>query len=58
MADFGRLSDGRIIDLRPMDTGKWAKVLTPEGWKDFEGTLGQITDSKPLTKEEIDSLEF
>ncbi len=58
MPDFSRLSDGseRILDLRPMSEGKPALVLAPNGWISFDGTLGQIFDSKPLTKEEIENL--
>ncbi|MBW1689535.1 MAG: hypothetical protein JRF35_03790 [Deltaproteobacteria bacterium] len=60
--DFSRLSDGtdRILDLSPMDSGSWPLVFNPskplEGWVSFEGTLGMITDSKPLTEKEVEKL--
>lgn len=58
MADFGRLVDGRVIDLRPMDDGgSWPLVFNPgRGWETFEGILGEITDSKPITEEEAKAL--
>ncbi len=56
MADFGLLGDGRVIDLRPMDEGKGVRVFDNDSWIPFEGTLGKVTDSKPLTAEEAAAL--
>jgi hypothetical protein len=55
MADFGLLWDGRVIDLRPMDFGGWVAVWTGSSWDIFEGTLGAVADSKPLTAAEAAS---
>lgn len=57
MDDFSRLADGRVLDSRPMDDGSWPLVFNPRrGWETFEGTLGEITDSKPITEEEAKAL--
>ena len=56
--DFSRLKDGRVLDLRPMDSGGNPLVFSSDkGWTDFEGTLGVVTDSKPLTDEEAADLK-
>ena len=56
MADFGLLGDGRVIDLSPMREGKPPVVFESGSWVPFKGTLGKITDSKPLTEEEAAAL--
>jgi|GEM_PF-2958585 len=49
---LSRLADGRLLDIG----GSFPKVLTPNGWVDFDGRIGDISDSVPLTNEEIDAL--
>lgn len=50
---LSRLSDGRLLDVSPMASRKPPVVLNSSGWASFEGTLGEVTDSRPLSKEEI-----
>ena len=53
---FSRLSDGRVLDFLPMDSGKPALVFDPKspdgGWAFFEGTFGDAWRAVPLTVEE------
>ncbi|MEW6047825.1 MAG: hypothetical protein AB1609_15325 [Bacillota bacterium] len=58
MADFGVLWDGRVLDLRPMAFGGWPVVFNPASrtWASFEGTLGAVADSRPITAEEAAAL--
>lgn len=55
---FSRLPDGRILDIRPWGEHKPAVVLNVDGtWTPFNGTLGEIFDSKPsLTETEVREL--
>ncbi len=48
MADFGLLSYGRVIDLRPMRGGKPPVVFEGGSWVPFKGKLGQVTETPPI----------
>jgi hypothetical protein len=54
--DFGRLEDGRLLDLGPWDKDKPALVFEGGKWIPFDGTFGECFDSVPLTDEEIEDL--
>jgi hypothetical protein len=60
MPDFCRLSDGRILDLRPsrsgrvpliFDSGTWRPVTSEDGI-----TVGKLWEGKPITAEEAAAL--
>jgi hypothetical protein len=45
---YSVLEDGRILDIQPMESGKWPLVLKNGKWTEFEGTLGDVTHSRPM----------
>jgi hypothetical protein len=55
-SDFGILESGKVIDLRPMESGKSPLVFVDGSWIEFEGTIGEISESRPITEEEALSL--
>jgi hypothetical protein len=54
---YSLLPDGSLLDTAGFKTGDSALVCNPgTGWTTFRGTLGEITDSKPVLKSEVSAI--
>lgn len=51
--EFSVLSDGRILDLRPMYSNNPPLVFKEGSWVAFDGLPGDIVDSQPIDKERV-----
>ena len=54
--EFSVLSDGRILDLRPMYTNKPPLVFKEGSWINFQGASKEILESKPIASEKVKDL--
>jgi hypothetical protein len=54
--NFCLLESGKVVDLRPMESGKSPLVFVNGSWIKFEGTIGESSESRPITEEEALSL--
>lgn len=55
-SEFGLLKNGTVVDIRPLEAGELPLVFKDGSWCTFEGKLGEISDSKPITEFEAMSL--
>ena len=54
--EFSVLTDGRILDLRPMYSNKPPLVFKEGSWLNFDGASKEILESKPITSEKVKDL--
>jgi len=56
MSDFVLTRTGSVIDFRPVEKGSSALVFSKGSWARFEGTIGDLIESRPISEKEANHL--